>query len=61
MAGDGPLLDITNTANDLEMKRDAEKRTFYRMAKDHNLLEMWLGNHNLQAIQKESRVQNIQL
>jgi len=61
MAGDGLLLDITNTANDLEMKRDAEKRKLHRMAKNHNLLEMWQGSQNLHAIQKESGVQNMQL
>jgi hypothetical protein len=28
------------------------------MAKVHNLLEMWQGNHNLRATQKKSRAQN---
>jgi len=54
-------LDTANTENDLEMKREVEKRKLHRMAKVHNLLEMWQGSQNLHATQKESRAQNKQM
>jgi len=40
------------------MKKEAEERKFHRMAKVHDLLEMWQGNQNLRATQRESRAQN---
>lgn len=37
---DDPGVDLTNTNDDLEMKRDAEQMILYRMAKVHNCLEL---------------------
>jgi hypothetical protein len=53
-----PELDTTNTKNDREMKKEAEKRKSHRMAKVHNFLEMWQGSQNLPAMQKEPRARN---
>ena len=39
----------------------AEERKWQRMAKLHNLLEMWQGSQNLRATQKESRAQKKQM
>jgi len=39
------------------MKKEVEERKFHRMAKVHNILEMWQGSQNLRATQKESRAQ----
>jgi len=61
LAGEDPALDAMNAENDLEMKREAEKRKLHKMAKFHNFLEMWQGSQNLQATQKESRAQNKQM
>jgi len=60
-AGVNPLLDTINTDNDSEMKREVEERKFHRMAKVHDILDMWQGSHNLQATQNESRTQNKQM
>jgi hypothetical protein len=43
-----------NTENDSEMKNEVEERNSHRMAKVHDLLEMWQGSQNLCATQKES-------
>jgi len=52
-------LDSNNTDYDMEMKSEAEEKKLHRMAKGvHNFLEMWQGNQNLQATQKESGTQN---
>jgi len=61
VAGTDPELDTTNTENDSEMKREVEERKFHRMAKVHDLVEMWQGSQNLQATQKESRAKNKQM
>jgi hypothetical protein len=61
LAGDDPESDITNTENDSEVKKLAEKRILHRMAKVHNFLEMWHGSQNLCATQKQSRAQNKQM
>ena len=61
MEGDDPVLDTTNTENNLEMKKEAEKRKLHSMAKVHNLLEMWQYSQNLRATQKESRPHNRQM
>ena len=61
LAVDNPVSDMTNTENDLEMKKEAEETTLHRMAKVHNFLEMWQGSHNLYATQKESRAHNKQM
>ena len=36
------------------MKREAEERTLHRMAKAHNLLDMWQGSQNLHATEGKS-------
>jgi len=46
LAGAGPLLDPMNTENDSEMKSEAEERKLHKMAKVHDLLEMWWGIQN---------------
>jgi len=61
LAGTDPELDTMNTANDSEMKKEAEERTLHRMAKVHDFLEMWQGSQNLRATQKESHTQNKQM
>jgi len=53
--------DTMNTENDSEMKKEAEERKLHRMAKVHDLLEMWQGSQNLRATKKESRAQNKQM
>jgi hypothetical protein len=61
LAGTDPELDTTNTKNYLEMKKEAQERKLHRMAKVHDFLEMWQGNQNLRATQKESCAQNKQM
>jgi len=61
LAGTDPELDTMNTENNSEMKKEAEERKLYRMAKVHDFLEMWQGSQNLRATQKESRAQNKQM
>jgi len=61
LAGDDPALDTANTDNHLEMKREAEESKLHRMAKVHDILEMWQGSQNLCATQKESRTENRQM
>jgi len=55
LAGDDPVLDRSESDNDLELKREAEDKKLHRMAKVHDFLEMWQGSHNLHTKQKESR------
>jgi len=50
-----------NTDNDLEMKREAERKTLHRMAKEHHILEVWQGSQNICATQKESHTQSKQM
>jgi len=61
LAGTDPELDIANTENDSELKKEAEERKLHRMAKVHNILEMWQGSQNPRTTQKESRAQNKQI
>jgi hypothetical protein len=58
LAGTDPELDTTNTENDTEMKKEAEEWKLHRMAKVHNLMEMWQGSQNLRPTQKESLAQD---
>jgi hypothetical protein len=51
----------TNTEHDLEVKKEADERKLHRMAKVHNVLEMWQGSQNLCAIQTESHAHNKQM
>ena len=61
VAGDDPALDRSATDNELELKREAEERILHRMAKVHDILEMWQGSQNLRSTQKESHPQNKQM
>jgi hypothetical protein len=61
LVGTASELVTMNTANDLEMKKEAEERKLHTMAKVHDLLEMWQGSQNLHATKKESRAQNKQI
>jgi len=61
LAGTDPEVDTTNTENDSEMKKEAEEKKLHRMAKVHNIFEMWQGSRNLRATQNESRAQNQQM
>jgi len=58
LAADDPVLDRSETDNDLELTREAEDRKLHRMAKVHDFLEMWQGSQNLRTTQKESRAQD---
>jgi hypothetical protein len=40
VASDYPAFDAMNTGNNLEIKREAEERIFYKVAKVHNVLEV---------------------
>jgi len=61
LAGADPLLEILNTENDSEMKKDADERKLHRMAKVQDFLEMWQDSQNLRATQRESCTQNRQM
>jgi len=61
LGGDHKVLNIRNTENDSEMKREVEERKLHRMAKVHAFLVMWQGSQNLCAVQKESHAQNKQI
>jgi hypothetical protein len=52
---------MTNTENDMEMKKEEEERKLDRMAKFSDFLEIWQGRQNLPATQKESRSHNKQM
>jgi hypothetical protein len=43
LAGDGPVLNPSSIDNDMEMKREGEEKKLHRMAKVHDLLELWQG------------------
>jgi len=58
LAGDDPVLDRSESDNDLELKREAEETKLRRMAKIHTILEMWQGSQNLHTTQKESCARN---
>jgi len=61
LAGDDPVLDRSESDNDLELKREAEEKKLRRMAKVHDILEMWQGSQNLRTTQTESRARNKQM
>ena len=46
-----------NRENESEMKRHVEERTLLRMAKVHDILDIWQGRQNLGATQGEFRAQ----
>jgi len=60
-AGDDPVLDRSESDNDLELNREAKQRKLHRMAKVHDCLDMWQGSQNLRTTQKESRAQDKQM
>jgi len=43
LAGNDPALDMTNKENNSGMKKEVEERKLHRMAKVHDVLEMWQG------------------
>jgi len=61
LARDNPVLDPHITDYDMEMKREVEEKKLNRMAKVHELLEMWQGSKTLQATKNEFRAQNKQM
>jgi len=61
LAGDDPVLDRSESDNDLELKIEAGEKKLHRMAKVHDFLEMWQGSQNLRTTQKESQAQNKQM
>jgi hypothetical protein len=61
LAGDDPALDPNITDTDMDLKREAEEKKLLRIAKVHDILEMWQGSQTLRATQKESRAQNKQM
>ena len=61
LAGNDPVLDPNSTDNDMELKREAEEKKLHRMAKVHDILEMWQGSQTLRATKKESHAQNQQM
>jgi len=61
LACDKPVLDPDSTDNDMEMKREAEKKKLHRMAKVHDILEMWQVSQTLRATQKKSWAQYKQI
>jgi hypothetical protein len=40
-------LDPDRIVNDMEVKREAEEQMLLRMAKVHDILEMWQGSQTL--------------
>jgi len=61
LAGDDPVLDRSESDNDMELKSEAEEKKLHWVAKVHDVLEMWQGSPNLHTTQKESRAQNKQM
>ena len=61
MPGGCPALDNIETENCLQLKKEAEERKLLRMAKVHNVLEMWHGSQIQHGTKKESHVQNTQM
>jgi len=61
LASDDRALDMTNTENNSEMKQVEDERKLHRMAKVHDILEMWQGSQNLCATQRESRARQKQM
>jgi hypothetical protein len=47
VAGTHQVLDTTNLENDTKMNKEAKESILHRIAKVHDLLEMWLGSNNL--------------
>jgi hypothetical protein len=47
LAGNDAVLDPDRIVNDMEVKREAEEKMLLRMAKVHDILEMWQGSQTL--------------
>jgi len=47
LARNNPVLDPSSPDNDILMKREVEEKKLHRMAKVHNLLEIWQGSQTL--------------
>jgi len=54
LVGDWAALDTADTANYLELKKEAEARKLHTTAKVHKFLKMWQCSQNLRATQKKS-------
>jgi hypothetical protein len=54
-------VDLAETDNDFELKKDTEERNLHRMAKVHDILEISQGSQNLHTTQNKSRMQNNQM
>jgi len=54
-------MDTMNTENNAEMKKEVEETSLHRLAKVHDVLDMWQGSQNLPATQMESRAQSKQM
>ena len=61
LEGAEPELDTRNTNQNSEVTKEVQERKLHTMAKVHDFLEMWQGNQNLCAKQKESNAQNMQM
>jgi hypothetical protein len=61
LGGNDQALDITETENNLEFRREVEKRQLHLMAKVYYFLEMWQDSQNFSATQKEFCTQNKQI
>jgi len=61
LAGADGELNPMSTENNTEMKTEAFERTLHRMTMVHKVLEMWQGNLNVCATQKEYRAKNKQM
>ena len=61
LTADDPALHTTNTKNILELKREVEDRKLHRMAKVHNILQIWQGSQILCTTQMKSCAQNTQM
>jgi hypothetical protein len=60
LAGDNTVFDKPEAENNLQLKREPEQRKLHRIAKVHDVLEMWQGTQNLHATRKESHTENKQ-
>jgi hypothetical protein len=51
-AGDDLAVDLTNPQNKLEIKIEPEEKRLHKLAKVHDVLEIWQGSQNQQSTQK---------
>jgi len=58
LVGADPEFDTTNTENYSEIKKEEQRSILHRIAKVHNVFEMWQLSQNLRTTQMESHIQN---